>query len=139
MDENLLHEGVARYYGVGQWANLAPGWAGVSWARASQRHDTAHGVGNAAESVRVLRFGVDLMAIANSQGLDESRRYRRLVAHAVQFSANGRNAREPRLDPGFTRGLRSNAKLRIRHAQVGEFRQQVVMRCETIRSDLPVR
>jgi hypothetical protein len=40
--------------------------------------------------VRVLRLGVDLMALAARQGLDDTRRYRRMMARAVQISANGR-------------------------------------------------
>src|SRR5438132_13642372 len=82
VDENLLHEGVARYYGVGRCANLATGWAGVSWAPAGQRHDTAHGVGHAARWRRgaPLRSRPDGACL--SQGLDDTRSYRRMMARA---------------------------------------------------------
>ena len=49
------------------------------------------------------------------------------------------NAHEPGKIQGLMRGKRTNAKLQIRHAQIGEYRQQVVMRFEAVGGDLPVR
>src|SRR6266852_902499 len=82
-------ESIARWYRSILWCQEVRrscfrfGWRVV--ARASQPQDRAHRVGNTGRwwlVVRVLRFGVDLMALANSQGLDDTRSYRRLVAHA---------------------------------------------------------
>lgn len=72
---NLLDEGVARYYGVKQYAKLAPGGLAYPGSGPANATTGRTGSGIPPAGVGVLRFGVDLMALTASQALDDSRRY----------------------------------------------------------------
>src|SRR5438270_2095053 len=111
LDENLLHGGIARYYGVKQSANLASGWAGVSRARASQRHNTAHGVGHAARWRQGAPPRSRPDGTCRSSG---TRRHSEIPSHDGACRPDQREWTGMRMNPGyiqgFMRGKRTNAK-----------------------------